>query len=236
MPHSNVVTKVSRFVSNAAGLEKTLRLLQSFSQVVAANSLPPAAAPWLQARTQFALGRRYLRFLKFIDAFALAFEAFSTYSGIIAVLEFGKWSCLGMFLLLESCTILDAMGVYLTGWAAGLFVEAMKFWFYSLSMGILLALVELWDLSGNIPLESAMRHGDEREDEKVAEKTAQIQKSRAIERALKRRSAMKKMMIDGCDLFIPGSITGWLVISSSNVGMLCVLSTVLAGFDIWESI
>ncbi|KAG4438992.1 hypothetical protein IFR05_005508 [Cadophora sp. M221] len=231
--------RVSRFVGDAAGLEKTLRLLQSCSQVIAANSSPAAAAPWLQARSQFALGRRYLRFLKFIDAFALAFEAFSSHSGIVAVLEFGKWSCMGMFLFLESCTMLDAMGVYHTRWAAGLFVEAMKFWFYSLSLGILLALMEIWGFSGKAPVISKGGEGEgerEGENKKVVEKAAQVQESRAMERTSKRRNAMKKMVIDGCDLFIPGSITGWLVISSSNVGMLCVVSTVLAGSDIWDRI
>ncbi|KAH9208814.1 peroxisomal biogenesis factor 11 [Leptodontidium sp. 2 PMI_412] len=230
MPAANVATKVSRFVGDAAGLEKTLRLLQSCSQVIAANSLPAAAAPWLQARSQLALGRRYLRFLKFTDAFALAFGAFSSHSGIVAVLEFGKWSCMGMFLLLESCTMLDVMGVYHASWAAGLFVEAMKFWFYSLSLGILLALMELWGLSGKEPVVST---GSK---EKVVEKAAQAQEARAMERTSKRRNAVKKMVIDGCDLFIPGSITGWLVISSSNVGLLCVVSTLLAGSDTWDRI
>ncbi|KAG4420222.1 hypothetical protein IFR04_006600 [Cadophora malorum] len=170
-----------------------LRFLQSCSQVVAAHSLPVAAAPWLRARSQLALGRRYLRFLKFIDAFALAFEAFSSQRGIVAALEFGKWSCMGMFLFLESCTILDAMGVYNTTWAAGLFVEAMKFWFYSLNLGILLALIELWGLRGQGPV---VLKEDKGEDEKAGEKAAQ----------------------------------------DHNVGMLCIVSTVLAGYGIWDRI
>ncbi|PVH85930.1 hypothetical protein DL98DRAFT_583018 [Cadophora sp. DSE1049] len=230
---SNTLIKVSRFVGNAAGLEKTLRLLQSCSQVVAAHSLPVAAAPWLQARSQLALGRRYLRFLKFIDAFALAFEAFSKHSGIVAVLEFGKWSCMGMFLFLESCTILDAMDIYHSNWAAGLFVEAMKFWFYSLTLGMFLALHELWGLSGQ---GSVMRKGNKGEDEKFGKKAEQDQESRARQRSLKRWNVVKKIVIDGCDLSIPGSITGWLRVSSSNVGMLCIVSTVLAGYDIWDKI
>lgn len=122
------------------------------------------------------------------------------------------------------------MGVYHASWAAGLFVEAMKFWFYSLSLGILLALMELWGLSGKEPVVST---GSK---EKVVEKAAQAQEARAMERTSKRRNAVKKMVIDGCDLFIPGSITGWLVISSSNVGLLCVVSTLLAGSDTWDRI
>lgn len=40
-----------------AGLEKTLRLLQSLSLIIATNAVTPAAAaPWVLARKQFALG------------------------------------------------------------------------------------------------------------------------------------------------------------------------------------
>ena len=128
------------------------------------------------------------------------------------------------------------MGVYRTSWATWLFVEAMKFWFYSLTLGILLALMELWALSGDIPLYPVTSTGAEEDDEKVLEKATQDRISRMRERTVKKRNAAKQMVIDGCDLFIPGSITGWLVISSSNVGMLCVLSTVLAMSDIWDKI
>ena len=52
-------------------------------------------------------GRRYLRIVKFIDAFTLAYNALTRESGVAAVLECGKWSCLGMFLFLESCTMVS---------------------------------------------------------------------------------------------------------------------------------
>ncbi|CZT00615.1 related to PEX11 domain protein [Rhynchosporium graminicola] len=216
-----------------AGLEKTLRLLQSISQVVGANLLPAAAAPWLRARAQFALGRRYLRFLKFIDAFSLAFETLSSRSGVVAFLEFGKWSCLGMFLLLESCTILYAMGVYRTSWASWLFVEAVKFWFYSLCFGILRAIYELWNLSW-----AGTSHSTEAEggSGKVAGRVALDEDSGRRQRTLQRQIAMKKLVIEGCDLFTPGAVTGWLVVSSGNVGMLCLVSTVFAGADVWDEI
>ena len=51
------VWEVDVFMDFIAGLEKTLRFLQSFAQVVAAYSASAAhAKPWLLARTQFALG------------------------------------------------------------------------------------------------------------------------------------------------------------------------------------
>jgi hypothetical protein len=58
------------------------------------------------ARRQIAAGRRYLRILKFTDAFAFAFEACGDKtSGLRGYLECGKWSCLGCYLLIESCTM-----------------------------------------------------------------------------------------------------------------------------------
>ncbi|KAK0128998.1 hypothetical protein ONS95_000939 [Cadophora gregata] len=155
------------------------------------------------------------------------------HSDLVAVLEFGKWSCLGMFLFLESCTILDAMGVYQTYWAAGLFVEAMKFWFFSLTLGIFLALMELWDMSGQGPV---VREGDDGENRKDGTIVAQDQDSRARERSLKRWNVVKKIVIDVCDLSIPGSITGWLTVSPGNAGMLCIVSTALTGLEIWDRI
>lgn len=109
--------------SSTAGLEKTLRFLQSLAQVSAAWALTSTqAAPWLQARKQLALGtsksgwnlcpmlksllgRRYLRFVKFFDAFGVAYDAFGTSNGLPMVLQVGKWSCLGIYLMLESSTI-----------------------------------------------------------------------------------------------------------------------------------
>lgn len=54
------------------------------------------------------VGRRYFRYLKFIDCFSIANEAFQKFvagEGILSLLEFGKWSCLGMYLTFEATTI-----------------------------------------------------------------------------------------------------------------------------------
>jgi hypothetical protein len=57
-----------------------------------------------------------------------------------------------------------------------------------------------------------------------------------IERKEKRANIMKKIIIDSCDLFIPGSTTTWMVVSSASVGVLSVVSTVLAATDIWTRV
>ncbi|KUJ17167.1 uncharacterized protein LY89DRAFT_718826 [Mollisia scopiformis] len=226
-----------------AGLEKTLRFLQALAQIIASYTLSPSSAkPWQTAWRQLALGRRYLRIVKFVDAFQLSLAVFESGNGndngkrgfvvLRTTLEAGKWSCLGMFLGLESLTILDTMGVYRTAWAAPLFVEAMKFWFYSISLSIVLSLVELWGLyssptSSMIALVPEGKEKIDRVKEKEMEKREWKQK---------RGKIVKNIVTDSCDLVIPGSVTGWLLVSSRNVGFCSVVSTVLAGRDVWARI
>ena len=53
----------------------------------------------------FDIGRRYIRFFKFIDNFSLAYTAFRTRSGFMGTLEVVKWSCWGIYLMFESSVI-----------------------------------------------------------------------------------------------------------------------------------
>jgi hypothetical protein len=73
----------------------------------------------------------------------------------------------------------------------------------------------------------------EESDEKNKKNEKVMQMMEITERKEKRSKIMKKIVIDGCDLFIPGSTTGWMVVSTANVGLLSVVSTVLAATDIW---
>ncbi len=120
-----------------------------------------------------------------------------------------------------------------TTWAAVLYVEAMRFWFCSLILSILVGMVELWSLHGQ---DVVFGKGGELKGEKSEESATNRKDSLTRERDLKRKKIMKKLVIDGCDLLIPGSTTGWIVASSATVGMLSVVSTVLAGVDIWSRI
>lgn len=67
------------------------------------------------------IGRRYLRFFKFIEHFDRALRllarplkadatgstAAASKSLILTSIEFGKWSCLGLYFLLEDLTIVS---------------------------------------------------------------------------------------------------------------------------------
>ncbi|KAH6673301.1 peroxin 11B [Halenospora varia] len=230
------IKQLTNFTNDAAGLEKTLRLFQSLAQIAAASNQPQAQA-FNQFRGQLAIGRRYFRFLKFYDAFSISWSVFTSLDGsknevsrAARVIDSMRWACLGMYLLLEATTILDAMGVYNVTWAKNIFLEANKFWFYSLSLGILLSLGQLWILYTQPQMPQRVSQEEKRKGEK---KTREVEQDKW---ELNRNKAVRKLALDGFDLFIPGYTTGWLVVSSANVGCCSVMSTILGSVDIWERV
>ncbi|KAH8646951.1 peroxisomal biogenesis factor 11 [Tricladium varicosporioides] len=230
------IKQVTNFTNDAAGLEKVLRLFQSLAQI-AADSNQPQAQAFNQFRRQLAIGRRYFRFLKFYDAFLIAWTVFISQSDgsgkasrIVRVIDSIRWACLGTYLLLEATTILDAMGVYNVTWAKVMFLEANKFWFYSLSLGISLSLVQLWSLYTESPISGKTGNEKRRKEEK---KTF---KSEKVKWEMERNKVVRKLALDSFDLFIPGYTTRWLGISSANVGYCSVMSTILGSVDIWERV
>ena len=126
------------------------------------------------------------------------------------------------------------MGVYKTAWAAPLFHEAMKFWFYSLSASLLLSVMEWFSVpkqGAKAVKEKNKKDGNGKEEDEDDDGKEKVEWERN-ERKRKGRIA-KKFVTDACDLFIPGSITGWLTLESANVGWCSVVSTFLAGMDVW---
>jgi hypothetical protein len=165
-----------------------------------------------------------------LDSFSKAFESFYATVGVIGVLEVGKWTCLGAYLFLESLTIvsafiytfwgrlmeeqLDTMGVWPSTWAEACLLEGNKFWFYSLVCSILLGALQLSaDGSGEKP--------------KGKKQGAQAQRKNL-------NGTKRRMIADGFDLFIPGSVTGWLVTTHAFVGFAGAVSTILSSKDIWD--
>src|SRR3954466_1590442 len=87
------------------------------------NSLPsvcnaacfPSSPLWVSPilkvkRIQLAnkvLGRRYFRFFRFLDCFAKSLASFHENEGLDVLLGTGKWSCMGIYLGLESITIVS---------------------------------------------------------------------------------------------------------------------------------
>ncbi|CAG8960987.1 hypothetical protein HYFRA_00002526 [Hymenoscyphus fraxineus] len=134
-------------------------------------------------------------------------------------LDSTRWMCQGMYLFTETCTLLDTMGVTEHQWAGWMTIEANKFWFYALFLGVVIGILQLASLSA--PISSSSE--DEKEEEKAKEKFTDLEKKYLQ----KRSKIMRQLMVDGCDLVIPSGVVG------CNTSMLMLTSTVLAAVDIW---
>ncbi|KAF9893195.1 hypothetical protein FE257_011618 [Aspergillus nanangensis] len=223
MPQStNIVNQFSNFLRTSGGLEKTLRLLQATAQIVTQVSLDNVnATRWGMAKSQFALTRRFFRFFNFIDCFARVIGLLGGSSSdglIVMMIDLARFSCLGLYFLLEDLTILHAMNIYLVEWNKPVLVEAFKFWFYALSLSIIGA---LWQLAFS-PASKPKGKGKKAGSDKASVATAQ------------RNVLVKRIIVDGCDLLIPGAFLGWIEFGDLQVGIAMVLSTLLSGADIWS--
>jgi len=130
------------------------------------------------------------------------------------------------------------MGVWKTAWSHDVLIEAHKLWFYSLSLSLISA---VWSLF------STKSHGKKKTD--VAEKKPGNGNSNSKEKDEKKAKAdavpekagsaygpvMKRIVIDGCDLLIPGSFVGWVNAGPVVIGMAMVVSTVLTAQDVWRA-
>ncbi|PLB41277.1 PEX11 domain protein [Aspergillus candidus] len=137
----SLIQKFSTFTRTAAGLEKTLRLINATCQIAGALSGDVVTASrWGAARGQLALTRRYFRFFNVIDCFARVAGLLSgdgEAGSVMALLEMARWTCLGMYLLLEDATILHATNIYPVSWNARVTTEAYRFWFCGLALSVL---------------------------------------------------------------------------------------------------
>lgn len=107
------------------------------------------------------------------------------------------------------------MGIYpQTPWARDIQTQAYKFWFWGLALSVLGGIWSLLFSSGT---------SAQSKNEKATPPSTTASKT-----------LMKRVIVDGCDLMIPGSSLGWVSMGSEIVGMLMVLSTVVSMGDVWR--
>ncbi|KAE8409917.1 peroxisomal biogenesis factor 11 [Aspergillus pseudonomiae] len=235
-PKPNLLRQFSNFISTVTGLEKTCRLIQSFAQIVIQLNIPPGStttAQWETAISQIALTRRFFRFFAFINCFSQVYELLGGAQSLglfMTLVEIGRWSCLGLYLVLEDLTILHALGVHPVAWNTPVLVEAFKFWFYSLALSVFGAVCGLLFTSSS-PASNKTSNNEKTKENKNAEKTApNTDDSQA---KAQRTALMKRIVADGCDLLIPGVFVGWMQISDLMISVTMVISTVVSGGDAW---
>ncbi|KAE8386265.1 peroxisomal biogenesis factor 11 [Aspergillus alliaceus] len=233
-PKLSLINQFSNFTRTTAGLEKTLRLIQSLAQIVLElDTDPTSTTQWGTAKSQLALTRRFFRFFAFIDCFDRVYDLLGGRGGgggqgpFMTLVEIGRWSCLGLYFVLEDLTILHAMNVYHVSWNMPVLVEAYKFWFYALSLSIFGAVWGLLFTSSPSPGKTG-GNGNKKGGKNAVKVARGDERHRA-----ERRVLVKRIVVDGCDLLIPGVFVGWMNASELMVGVTMVVSTVVSGGDVW---
>ncbi|KAL4889483.1 peroxisomal biogenesis factor 11 [Aspergillus ambiguus] len=233
MAHATVVysrpsllKQLVNFTSVTAGLEKTLRLIQALALIAAEVSLDHVTATRCSiAMSQLALGRRYFRLLDFYGCFEHAYDLLTgngpSKGAILTMMELVEFSSLGLYCALENLTILHDMNILLVSWYTPLLMEANKFWFYAICLSLARAICELAFLDST----AQKQHSGPEQKEKIdAVDPHPTPSATAI---------LKRMVVDGCDLTLPGSFIGWTPVGDLGVGIAMVISTVVASQDIW---
>ncbi|ATZ53068.1 hypothetical protein BCIN_08g06790 [Botrytis cinerea B05.10] len=270
-----VLKHVVDFASDAAGLEKALRLIQALCQICA---FYPTVLGWVllglgigmgrrggggkggvdvdgkmqvqvqiverlwKARRELAVGRRYMRFFRFIKNFSKAWDSLLNEDGMKMMINVGKSGFMGAYLGLESLTILDIMGVCNTPWSSTCTLEGNKFWFYSLCISIFGELWDLYHLLVNNDTASKSNSQDNSHDSDLATKSADTtqivmgQSEKNKKKGKSKTQVFLKIFENTADLFLPGAVTGWIVSDRGVVGVATVISTVLSSRDIWRRV
>ncbi|CRG90882.1 hypothetical protein PISL3812_07928 [Talaromyces islandicus] len=218
------------------GIEKTLRLIQAICQILSSSIfvsyIPNAvyAVGCASARNQVALARRYLRFFKFIESFNASYAAWKVPAptgtdSIRKMVVVAKWSVLGVYYAMEDLTILDAMGVWVTPWAKDTFVECNKWWFYGIALSLIASTFSLFFPPPEF-------RGKPQQSQKPV--NTETEKSPAIGQPNQDLTPIVRgIIVDGCDILLPGSFLGWIQATPTQVGVGMVVSTLVTSRDIW---
>ncbi|KAK5053907.1 hypothetical protein LTR84_001869 [Exophiala bonariae] len=252
-----MLESIAKFSNDAVGLEKTLKFSQFSSHVIAALSTTSVEATrWNATKGHINTARRFFRLFKWIDCFNAAQAQFSApaptpkikptastsekpekavvtpapfeSSNIKILLTVSKLSLLGLYLFMEMFVITDVIGLTTYSWSGPLQLEALKVWFYSLAVSILLGLYELSTLpnSSNSALEA-----------KKATKSAAASTPPGQDAVQAKRHAIyKQLIVDLSDIIVPGHVAGWFPVDTVTVGIAGSISGLLGAHSAWERV
>ncbi|KAL8392605.1 hypothetical protein RB595_002702 [Gaeumannomyces hyphopodioides] len=208
-------------------------------------------------RGRLNMTRRVLRLFRFAEAFHGAQKLYfsSTPGGGKSLelwLDISARGFNGMYYLLETATLPDALGVAhlprVFGPEVGgaLAVEAQRFWLLALACSAASGALKVLGTYGAeaVPGTGAgfggadeKEGGDEGDEEKRKKRREEEKaKAKAAQRAnaAKRRVCLRKMVADLLDIALPGSALGWVPLDALSVSSAMLLTSILTGLDFWE--
>ncbi|KAL2430653.1 hypothetical protein ABEF95_012293 [Exophiala dermatitidis] len=255
---------IAKFTNDSVGLEKSLKFVQSVSQIGESIAAPYffEVTHWTLAKDQIGLARRYFRLFKWIDCFNAAQAEYasinnkpeikddkghaqksartSSEDNVRQLLSVSKWSFLGIYLFMEMFTISNALSITSYSWGPALQIESLKFWFYSLAVSFVLGIYDLWLLSAaeseSQPSTSTSTPATENEKATTGAPAPQNTKDASAQLSSKRRAIYKQIVQDGCDMLIPASIVGWVQLDPVTVGVAGSISALLGASDAWNRV
>ncbi|KAF2495078.1 hypothetical protein BU16DRAFT_617949 [Lophium mytilinum] len=252
------VAKVGRLTSDSDGLEKTLRLIQflvftflaaqgglvnpvplqrlvqqiaisAYSTLVNTPLVKRLTSPFSRFKLISSIGRRLFRFFKFIGCFAKGLKPSGNPTDVLEMIERLKWSSMGLFIMIEDTTLLNAMDVWTVPWASAVFGEAMKFWFYALFLSIVQNVIRLSRAITAAPIDQKSSVSEK--NEKGAEAITETKHPVGNEQTLQ---LVKLIMLDIFDIMIPGAATGWFRVGKLILGIAALISTLCRLSVIWN--
>jgi hypothetical protein len=163
----------------------------------------------------------------------------------------------GMYLLLESITLIDAMAIpdhapLGSQLEARITFEAQRFWFLSLACGIVAGVLKMTKVMKSTPWprldhdqesgqDAAQEDAEKPEWRREQERLRRIMKLRKKERKVWNREVrrrlgglLRRLIADGLDLVLPGSIVGWTPVRPGTVAIAMLGSTLLTAWEVWD--
>lgn len=130
------------------------------------------------------------------------------------------------------------MGVTSFDWGPRLQNEALKCWFYSISFSLVLGYYQYIMLYFSPPKASkpASSTDEKANDEKDSTNASPSEEdlARAEELSAAQSKITTQLIIDHCDIFLPGSAVGWIPAGPIGVGTCQSISSVFAMRSVWE--
>ncbi|KAI1651086.1 peroxisomal biogenesis factor 11, partial [Daldinia loculata] len=227
-------------------------LLEVFILTTEKAPSPAATRVVLKALNQrLGLARRFFRIFRFLDSFNAAQKLSSKLSaaqgqkgaaprGFLSQVHpwidvFSK-TFMGMYLLLEASTMVDALQVPgLAIWTAErertITVEGQRFWLFSLVCSAVYNILEISFTLSSAPPAPTEKAASSEKKASSREKRKQEPKQEITTKVFKLgRGATASIL----DIVLPGSVVGWIKADPGTVGLVTFVTTILTSMDVWE--